>query len=80
MNKVIYSITTEVYSFENDSRTAYGIVAYDHAESNDAPTVLVSFSDVCSDYQKLKELVDLCNRLNLSPIHLYDVLEDFLLT
>ncbi len=75
---VTYGITEEVYSLGTDFRTAYGIAAYADAEEDGTATVLRSVHDITSDREKLKALADTCNRLNLSTIHLLDVVEDFL--
>ncbi len=75
---VTYGITEEVYSLGTDFRTAYGIVAYADAEEDGTATILRSVRDITSDKEKLKALVDICNRLKLSTIHLLDVVEDFL--
>lgn len=34
--------------------------------------------DISTDKHKIEKLVNLCNELELSPIHLDDVIEDFL--
>ena len=38
----------------------------------------IEIQDVSTDKTKVEKLVNLCNELDLSPIHLNDVLEDFL--
>ena len=74
---VIYGITKEVYSLGADSRTSYGIVAYADAEENGTSTIVASVHDITSDKQALSDLIFLCNLLELSAIHLNDVIEDF---
>ena len=34
--------------------------------------------DISTDKQKVESLINLCNENNLSPIHLDDVIDDFL--
>lgn len=75
---VTYGITEEIYSLGTDSRTAYGIVAYADAGEDGTTTVFGSVHDITSDRENLKALVDTCNRLKLSTVHLQDVIEDFL--
>ena len=65
---ITYGITEEKYTLGDDSRVSYGIAVYDSGIS----TV------ISSDREAVEELVRLCNRLELSPIHLNDVAEDFL--
>jgi hypothetical protein len=38
----------------------------------------MSVRDMTEDRQEIAELVSLCNHLELSPLHLHDVVEDFL--
>lgn len=35
-------------------------------------------NDISTDKEKVERLVALCNELELSPIHIYDVIDDFL--
>ena len=79
MMNITYAVTEEKYTLGNESRTSYGIVAYANAEQNGTATVVTSIHDVTSDEQSLRRLVDDCNSLELSIVHLPDVVEDFLL-
>ena len=78
MMKLTYAVTEEMYALGNESRTSYGIVAYANAEQNGTATIVASIRDITSDKNHLKKLVDDCNRLELSTVHLPDVVEDFL--
>jgi len=40
--------------------------------------ILYSVEDICSEPSQLSQLVQLCNDLHLDPIHLQDVIDDFL--
>lgn len=35
--------------------------------------------DISTNRDRVSLLINLCNKLNLDPIHIYDVIEDFLL-
>lgn len=72
-----YGITEEVYSIEKHSRKSYGIAAYSDSGDSTA-TFVASVHDISSDRKSLDGLVLLCNRLELSLIHLNDAVEDFL--
>ncbi len=76
--KVRYGVVKEIYSLNSKKRVSYGIAAY--ASSNDTETACIvkSVHDITSDLVSLRALTELCNRLELSPIHLNDVIEDFL--
>lgn len=58
------------------TRTCYGIAAVQVYDG--IVTVLDSVTDVTVNRQSLEILVDLCNELSLEPVHLNDVIEDFL--
>lgn len=78
MMNVTYGMTEERYFLGVDSRISYGVVAYADAEEDNTATIVAAIHDVTTDKQALSALVELCNRLELSPMHLDDVIEDFL--
>lgn len=51
------------------SRTVYGI---------ELPDVNISIKDVFCKREEAETFIEKCNRLDLSPIHLYDVIDDSL--
>lgn len=63
----------------DSSCIAYGIASYANTEENGTATILVAVHDVTDDKQALAALASLCNRLELSAIHLMNVVEDFLI-
>ena len=75
MSSIKYSVCESVISCDGGARVAYGISAED-TSSRDLSIVCIQ--DITSDKSSLERLVDLCNRKNLSLIHLRDVVEDFL--
>lgn len=79
MMNVTYAVVEEKYVLGEEKRTFYGIVAYANAEQDGTATIVASVRDITSDKQRLIKLVDDCNRLELSTVHLSDVVEDFLL-
>ena len=78
MSDIKYGITEEKYSLKDSSRVSYGIAAYAAADDDGTASVVAYVHDITQDKQKLSELVDLCNRLELSVCHLLEVAEDFL--
>ncbi len=78
MTAVTYGIVEERYILGNCSRTSYGIAAYANSEVDGSAIIVASVSDVSDKKHEMEELVRLCNSMDLSPIHLYDVVEDFL--
>lgn len=78
MMSITYGVTEEIYSLGHSSRTSYGIAAYADSEVDGTATIVASVHDITADKNTLAELVFLCNRLELSTIHLNDVVEDFL--
>lgn len=75
---ITYGITEETYSLGNTTRVSYGIAAYADADEDGTATIVASVRDITANRQALTELVSLCNSLELSTIHLMDVVEDFL--
>lgn len=76
MNMITYGVVTEAYSLGDTSRISYGIAVYAGTESTAA--VIMSVHDITSEKEKLESLVSLCNRHQLLPEHLCDVIDDFL--
>lgn len=57
-------------------RTCYGIAVVEICDG--VPIILQTVSDISASIEKLGELVELCNELDLDPIHLNDVVDDYL--
>ena len=79
MKNITYSVSEERYTFGNETRISFGIVAYSNANQDGSKTIVASVRDVTSDKTSITKLVNDCNRLELSTVHLSDVVEDFLL-
>ena len=78
MTNITYGVIEEIYSLGVSSRTSYGIAAYSDSAQDGTATVIAVINDITTDKQALQELVSLCNSLELSAVHLWDVVEDFL--
>lgn len=78
MMNITYGITEEIYTLNGKSRKSYGIAVYADSEEDGSTTILTSVRDITSERERLADLVHKCNLLELSPIHLDDVIEDFL--
>ena len=78
MINVIYAVSEEKYALDEECRTSYGIVAYSNADQDGTKIIVASVRDITSDREALARLVNDCNRLKLSTVHLNDVVEDFL--
>ena len=63
----MYSVISKIIEIEGKTAVTFGISCE-----------TVSIDDISTNEMEIKDLVDKCNRLELSPIHLYDVVEDFL--
>ena len=79
MKNITYAVSEERYTFGDEIRISYGIVAYSNAYQDGSKTIVASVRDITSDKAGLTKLVDDCNRLELSYVHLNDVVEDFIL-
>ena len=79
MKNITYAVSEERYTSGDEVRISYGIVAYSNAAQDGSKTIVASVHDITSDKASLSKLVNDCNRLELSTVHLSDVVEDFLL-
>lgn len=66
-----YILIKGVYLIDADEHIGYGIMYCDRRNT-------VSFEDISMNEKKVSSLVDVCNSLGLSPIHLSDIVDDFL--
>lgn len=72
----IYSMFKGTYFDEATLHIGYGISA--KANAGGKPATLECFEDLCCDEQAVSHLVRLCNELELDPVHLRDVADDFI--
>lgn len=79
MNAVIYEKTRDTVLLEGKRYTTYGIAARVLCDSEQNNVTVASVPDISTDMAEVDALVARCNRLALSPVHLNDVVEDFLL-
>lgn len=73
-----YIVVQSTYKNGDITRIGFGIAAVE--EYDGVTTVLESISDLSSDIKPIERLVKGCNNLQLDPIHLQDVVTDFLVT
>lgn len=78
MTDVTYGVSEEKYSLGTVTRISYGIVVYSNSGTDGTAAVIASARDVCADKQRMENLAEKLNRLEVSPIHLYDVIADLL--
>ena len=78
MKEITYGVREEIYRLGDAGRVAFGIAVYANAEENGTATVVRSVGDVSGNKDEIEELVRLCNECELDPIHLMDVVEDFI--
>lgn len=75
---ITYGIIEERYTLNDRSRIAYGIAAYADVEIDATATIVASIHDITSDLCDVITLADICNRMNVPPQYLRDVVEDYL--
>ena len=75
---ITYGLVEEHYAWNGGRRISYGIAIFADADTDGTVTVISSVHDITSDRSRLENLIQRCNDLDLSPIHLEDVVEDFL--
>jgi len=61
-----------LFSEDIGSYVAYGLDVLDETH-----TCISTIRDITTDKAALAHLVELCNSLQLSPVHIHDVVEDF---
>lgn len=66
-----YFLIVGTYLLEAETHIGYGI---GYRSRNQ----VVYFEDITTDLLAMTDLIFLCNKLKLSPIHLEDVVEDFI--
>ena len=66
------------YKNENATRSGFGIAVVEGYAA--VTTILESISDLSANIKPIERLVQICNSLQLDPIHLQDVATDFLAT
>lgn len=71
-----YILIRNIYEMGENTRIGFGIAAAEKGISE--VTILESFSDLSSDVTKVEQLVRISNETGLDPIHLCDVVQDFL--
>ena len=78
MNNIKYGIIEECYFLGDICRKAYGIAAYANSDTDGVSTVVASVGEITDDKSKIADFVENCNSLQLSLIHFFDVVEDFI--
>lgn len=68
-----YFLIEGTYKSENLEYTGYGLkyVSFDGE-------IQLNFEDICIERNRMLSFIEICNRLELSPIHINDVIEDLL--
>ena len=76
--KVAYEVVGEPQPLGDSNCISYGIAAYADAATSNTKNVIAYVRDITSNKVEIEALVQKCNAFGLSPIHLVDVIEDFL--
>ena len=76
--KVVYEVVGEPQPSGDNNYISYGIAAYIDATTSNTKNVIAYVRDVTPNKTEIENLVQKCNAFGLSPIHLVDVIEDFL--
>ncbi len=71
-----YIVVKNEYIDGENTRVSYGIAAIENCNGTDC--VLESVSDISSDFGAVETLVNICNAEELDPMHIEDVVNDFL--
>lgn len=68
-----YVLLTQHYVYKQTTQISYGIGLID-----DSGTLIETVPNLSSDRAAVAQLTELCNTLSLDPLHLWDVVYDFL--
>lgn len=71
-----YILTRNTYEMGENTRIGFGVATVEKGTAG--AIVLESFSDLSSDVTKVEQLVRISNEIGLDPIHLSEVVQDFL--
>ena len=64
-----------------EQRIYFGIAAVEaDCDTQKKRAILKSYIDLSSNRQDVISFVEICNRLQLSPLHLHDAVSDFIAT
>ena len=69
---VKYEVAEGDFKLDDESYRSYGLVV------KEDDTTLKQIDDVSLEKNDVVNLVKLCNKLELSPVHIDDVIEDFM--
>lgn len=69
-----YQLTASESAAEENKKVTYGISV------TDKNGICDKIEDISPDKAEMEKLVSLCNELQLDPIHLEDIVDDFLST
>ena len=76
MTNCKYIVVKNEYIDGENTRVSYGIAAIENCDG--VISVLMSVSDISSDFCTVENLVKLCNAKELDLIHIEEVINDFL--
>ena len=76
MTNCKYIVVKNEYIDGENTRVSYGVAVIENCDGTDY--VLESILDISSDFGAVETLVNVCNVEELDPIHIEDVVNDFL--
>lgn len=71
-----YLMVCSTYTDGENTRNSFGIAISEEYEGN--TMVFRTIADISSDKSEIQRLVQYCNDLGLAPVHLDDVVHDYL--
>ena len=73
-----YRISASRHVAEGRTYTAYGISVYQTIPPDPLPQLIRDIPDISQSLSRVATLVERCNRLQPSLVHLDDIVEDYL--
>lgn len=76
MEDQLYILIESSYTVDGVGYTTYGIALADISDG--CAVIIEAIPDLSPDRERVSRLAQLCTELHLSPLHLDDVVDDFL--
>lgn len=74
--KYKYTINEKTISINDMSCISYGVDIYD--DTYGRMILLLKIYDISTEKNKVEGLISSCNKLNASPTHIFEIIEDIL--
>jgi len=78
MMGIKYGVVEELFKGEAMTRKWYGIAGYADYDHCGTSSIVLLIGDITDDLDSITRLVNRCNKMQLSPEHLRDIVDDYI--